>query len=87
MADMLVRLYNAAEGAMADMKSLNAQSDIKIGNAAAETFNALLKEVKKALPVPLIQTMTDLNDQDPFLALSLRLRVLTTELGSVAFRD
>jgi len=87
MADVLVRLYNAAEGAMADMKSINAQADMKIGNAAAETFNALLKEVKKALPVPLIQTMTDLNDQDPFLALSLRLRVLTTELGSVAFRD
>jgi len=86
MAGVLERLYNAAEGAMADLKGMSGQPDAKIGNAAAETFNALLRETKKVLQVPLVQSMTELNDQDPFLALTLRLRVLTTELASAAFR-
>ena len=87
MAGVLERLYNAAEGAMADLKGMSGQPDAKIGNAAAETFNARLRETKKVLQVPLVQSMTELNDQDPYMALIMRLRVLMAELGAAAFPD
>jgi hypothetical protein len=87
MPNVLERLYSATEGALVDLKGMSGQPDTKIGKAAAETFNALLKESKGALPVPLIQSMTELNDQDPFMALIMRLRVLMAELGAAAFRE
>lgn len=87
MTDVLQRLYSSVDGAVEDLKAMsNGQPDAKIGSAAAQTFNAVLKETKKVVRTPLVAEMEELNDQDPFLALVLRLRVLKSELAAVAFR-